>query len=123
LNSANSNDIDFYGWCDKLSGVKKDIHPTYYPNCKVSCACGNSFTSGSVLPEVKVEVCGACHPFYTGKEKFVDTEGRVEKFQRKMETAKKTQAIIKEKVAQKVEKKQVASSIKSLKDLLKEASR
>jgi len=70
-----------------------------------------------------VEVCGACHPFYTGKEKFVDTEGRVERFQRKVEVARKAQEIKKVKVAEKVEKRQVATNVKSLKDLLKDAGR
>lgn len=70
-----------------------------------------------------MEVCGACHPFYTGKEKFVDTEGRVERFQRKVEVARKAQEIKKVKVAEKVEKRQVATNVKSLKDLLKDAGR
>lgn len=60
--------------------MKKGIHPTYYPEAKVSCACGHSFTTGSTLPEIKVELCSACHPFYTGKQKLVDTARRVEKF-------------------------------------------
>ncbi len=65
--------------------MKKDIHPKYYPNAKVSCACGNAFTTGSTLPEIKTEICSACHPFYTGKQKLVDTARRVEKFQAKIE--------------------------------------
>jgi len=68
--------------------MKKDIHPTYYPECKVTCACGNAFITGSTQPELKVELCSACHPFYTGKQKLVDTARRVEKFQAKQ--AKKT---------------------------------
>ncbi len=68
--------------------MKKDIHPTYYPNAKVTCACGNSFTIGSTLPELKIELCSACHPFYTGKQKLVDTARRVEKFQAKIEAKK-----------------------------------
>jgi len=60
--------------------MKKDIHPKYYPEAKVSCACGASFTTGSTVPELKVELCSACHPFYTGKQKLVDTARRVEKF-------------------------------------------
>ena len=70
-----------------------------------------------------MEVCGACHPFYTGKEKFVDTEGRVERFQRKVEVARKAQEIKKVKVAEKVEKRQVATNVESLKDLLKDVVR
>lgn len=65
--------------------MKKDIHPKWYPNAKVTCACGNSFTAGSTKEEIKVEICSACHPFYTGTQKYVDTLGRVEKFQKKQE--------------------------------------
>ncbi len=61
--------------------MKKGIHPEYNTDCKVSCACGNTFTTGSVLKEIRVELCSQCHPFYTGKQKFVDTARRVEKFQ------------------------------------------
>jgi len=63
--------------------MKKDIHPAYYPESKVTCVCGNSFTIGSTLPELKIEICSACHPFYTGKQKLIDTARRVEKFQAK----------------------------------------
>lgn len=64
--------------------MKKDIHPKYHENAKVSCVCGNSFTTGSTMPEIKTELCSACHPFYTGKQKLVDTTRRVEKFQAKV---------------------------------------
>ena len=64
--------------------MKKDVHPKYYPNCKVTCVCGNTFTTGSTEPEIKVELCSACHPFYTGKQKLVDTARRVEKFEAKV---------------------------------------
>lgn len=68
--------------------MKKDIHPKYYKNAKVTCSCGNTFEVGSTQPEIKVEVCSACHPFYTGTAKFIDTAGRVDKFKAKMEKAK-----------------------------------
>ncbi len=68
--------------------MKKDIHPKYYEDVKVTCACGNVFQSGSTKPELHVEICSACHPFYTGKEKLIDTAGRVERF-RKMDSQKK----------------------------------
>jgi large subunit ribosomal protein L31 len=58
----------------------KAIHPTWYPKAKVTCACGNTFTIGAAVPEINVEVCSACHPFYTGQMKYVDTAGRVEAF-------------------------------------------
>lgn len=60
--------------------MKKDIHPTWFPEARVTCACGNSMTVGSTLPELSVELCSACHPFYTGKQKLVDSARRVEKF-------------------------------------------
>lgn len=62
--------------------MKTDIHPKY-SLCEVSCACGNAFTTRSTRAPIKVEICYACHPFYTGKHKFLDTAGRVEKFQKK----------------------------------------
>lgn len=62
--------------------MKKGIHPEYQET-KVTCGCGNTFETRSVVKDIRVEICSACHPFYTGKQKFVDTAGRVEKFQRK----------------------------------------
>jgi large subunit ribosomal protein L31 len=62
--------------------MKKDIHPEYLVT-QVTCSCGNTFTTRSVKPELHVELCSNCHPFYTGKQKLVDTGGRVERFQRK----------------------------------------
>ena len=62
--------------------MKKDIHPKYV-ECKVTCGCGASWTTHSTCPEIRLEICGNCHPFYTGAQKFVDTAGRIEKFQRK----------------------------------------
>jgi large subunit ribosomal protein L31 len=62
--------------------MKHDIHPDYVET-RVSCSCGNVFTTRSVKPELHVELCNQCHPFYTGKQKLVDTGGRVERFQRK----------------------------------------
>ncbi|MDO8592491.1 MAG: 50S ribosomal protein L31 [bacterium] len=70
--------------------MKKDIHPKYYKEAKVVCACGNTFTAGSTLPELKVEICSACHPFYTGKQKLLDSARRVEKFRAKVEAKSKT---------------------------------
>lgn len=64
--------------------MKAQIHPTWYPEAKVTCACGRSFTVGSTVPEIHVEVCSACHPFYTGQMRYVDTAGRVDKFRAKI---------------------------------------
>ena len=69
--------------------MKKEIHPEYYPQAKVSCACGNTFTIGSTQKEISVEICYACHPTYTGKKKLIDTAGRVEKFKARQEKAAK----------------------------------
>lgn len=62
--------------------MKADIHPNY-TECKVTCACGNTFVTRSTRNEIHLEICSACHPFFTGKQKFVDTAGRVEKFRKK----------------------------------------
>ena len=64
------------------------MHPKYY-QAKVVCACGNVFTVGSTLPEIKVEVCANCHSFFTGQEKLVDTAGRVERFKKILEKKEK----------------------------------
>lgn len=69
--------------------MKKEVHPEYFPKSKATCACGAEFEVGSTLPEIKVEICSACHPFYTGNEKVLDTAGRVEKFKARMKAAKK----------------------------------
>jgi len=62
--------------------MKQEIHPEYR-ECEVTCACGNTFTTRSTRNSLHVDICSACHPFFTGKQKFVDTAGRVEKFQKK----------------------------------------
>ena len=68
--------------------MKVAIHPKYYKEAKVKCACGNIFTVGATKPEIQVEICSNCHPFYTGEEKLIDTAGRVEKFK-----ARRTKAV------------------------------
>ena len=75
--------------------MKKAIHPKYYPEAKVRCACGNSFTVGATVEKIDLEICSNCHPFYTGQEKIVDTMGRVEKFRRRL--AKKEEIMAKRK--------------------------
>lgn len=91
--------------------MKKDTHPTYHTDAKIICACGNVIEVGSTQKEIKVEICSACHPFYTGKEKLIDTAGRVDRFkkiQEQKEKAAKTRkgkAIKKAKAAErKIEK-------------------
>lgn len=71
--------------------MKDGIHPKYM-ECHVHCACGNSFMTRSTVPELHLEICAACHPFFTGKQKFVDTAGRVEKFRRKFNWDKRKDA-------------------------------
>ena len=66
--------------------MQAEIHPKYYVT-QVTCGCGNSFTTRSTRKELKVDICSACHPFYTGKLKFVDTAGRIEKFKTKFAKA------------------------------------
>ncbi|MBN2372684.1 50S ribosomal protein L31 [bacterium] len=68
--------------------MKKDIHPKYY-DATIMCACGAVFHTGSTVEEMHVEICSSCHPFFTGKQKLVDTAGRVEKFQRRYKKAGK----------------------------------
>ncbi len=71
--------------------MKTGIHPDYV-ECTVTCGCGNSFKTRSTRPTINVEVCSSCHPFYTGKQKFVDTAGRVERFQRRYGWGKSQEA-------------------------------
>lgn len=68
--------------------MKANIHPTYYDDAKIICSCGNTFTTGATVPEIHVELCSKCHPFYTGQQKFVDTASRIDKFRKKVEIAK-----------------------------------
>lgn len=77
--------------------MKQNTHPTYYPKTKVKCACGAIFEVGSTKPELLVEICSHCHPFFTGKEKLIDTAGKVEKFRARREKAAAVKAVKKEK--------------------------
>ena len=69
--------------------MKQDIHPIYHPDAKMKCACGKTWVIGSTAPEISISICANCHPFYTGQEKIIDTRGRVEKFKKRAEKAKK----------------------------------
>lgn len=90
--------------------MKKDIHPNYTANAKITCACGVVYQIGSTSPDIQVELCAACHPFYTGKQKIIDTARRVEKFQERAaaktgaKTGKKVKAA--KRSAQKVSKRE-----------------
>lgn len=72
--------------------MKKEIHPKFYPEATAKCACGAEFTVGSTLPEISVEICSSCHPFYTGDAKVMDTAGRVERFKQRKAAAEKKKA-------------------------------
>jgi len=102
--------------------MKVNIHPKFYPNAQVTCACGNTFTTGSTLPEIKVEICSACHPFFTGQQKYVDTMGRVEKFQARQKTALAKQQAAKKK-KQKQEKKVRPQTLKEMFEAQKKNAR
>lgn len=68
--------------------MKSDIHPTYYANATVTCACGATYSVGSTQEKIEVEICQACHPFYTGQDKVLDSTGRVDKFKKRMAAKK-----------------------------------
>ncbi len=85
--------------------MKKDIHPTMNQDVTVTCACGNNFITQSTVDVINVEICSNCHPLYTGKQKFIDTEGRIDKFKKKVALAEqKKQASKGKKKAQGKEK-------------------
>lgn len=65
--------------------MKDKIHPKYYTAARVICACGNTFTVGATVPEIKVDICSQCHPFYTGEQRIVDTAGQVDRFMKRLE--------------------------------------
>lgn len=79
--------------------MKADIHPKWYPEARVICACGNTWTTGSTIEEIRTDVCAACHPFYTGEQRIVDTEGQVDRFYKRLqarETIREQQETLKE---------------------------
>ncbi|MFA6995118.1 MAG: 50S ribosomal protein L31 [Patescibacteria group bacterium] len=94
--------------------MKNNIHPKYYPNCKVTCVCGNTFLTGSTEPEIKVDLCSACHPFYTGKQKLVDTARRVEKFTSKVNAK---EGVAKDKKGKKV-KRAIRAEVRAKKEVV-----
>ena len=72
--------------------MQKAIHPKYFPAAKVVCACGASFTVGSTQEKIEVEICSNCHPFYTGKQKLIDTAGTVDRFKKRVQMAAQVKA-------------------------------
>ena len=85
--------------------MKEAIHPKYFPDAKIICACGNIITAGSTIPEIHVEICSKCHPFYTGKQKLVDTARRVEKYKERTAGVKTVVATKKAKATKRAEQK------------------
>ncbi|KKU51004.1 MAG: 50S ribosomal protein L31 [Candidatus Ryanbacteria bacterium RIFCSPHIGHO2_12_FULL_47_12b] len=68
--------------------MKKGVHPNYFPSATITCACGNTMQVASTKEKIEVEICSRCHPFYTGKEKLIDTAGRVDKFKKRSAQAR-----------------------------------
>lgn len=102
--------------------MKANIHPEWHKDTKITCVCGNTFTSGSTLPEIRVEICSACHPFFTGTQKFVDTQGQVEKFSKTVEVARVKQVEREKIMANRTAKIQIEKTEKpTLRDLLMKA--
>lgn len=99
--------------------MRANLHPQWFPEAKVSCACGNTFTTGSALPEIHVEICSNCHPLFTGQAKLVDTLGQVDRYVKKTEVSKVKQEERKKIIA--ARKSKVEEKVKvrpTLKDLL-----
>jgi large subunit ribosomal protein L31 len=102
--------------------MKQNIHPTWNDNAVITCACGESFITGSTLSTIRVDICSKCHPLYTGTQKLVDTLGQVDKFKKFTEKALEKGAAKKKILEARAEKKAVEKTDKpSLKDLLMQA--
>jgi len=100
--------------------MKVNIHPTYIDS-QVVCACGNAFTTRSTKATITTDVCAKCHPFFTGEQRFLDTKGRVEEFQKKQKFASSMKSVLDAKKAKKAGKGANAGETKSLSELLAEA--
>lgn len=99
--------------------MKKDIHPKYYPDAKVICSCGNTWTTGSTQPEVRTDLCNVCHPFFTGEQRIVDTAGQVERFVKRLEAQQefeasqeaRREAVVREKEERKRRRRQIFEDV------------
>jgi large subunit ribosomal protein L31 len=98
--------------------MKKSIHPQWFEDAVVSCTCGNTFTVGAAKPEIHIDICNKCHPFFTGEMRFVDAMGRVEKFKEKQKSAAAMVEKLTEKKKKKAERENQLRNPKSLKDML-----
>jgi large subunit ribosomal protein L31 len=81
--------------------MKEKLHPTWYPEAKVICACGNTWTTGATVPEIRTDICSACHPFFTGEQRIVDTEGQVDRFMKRLQVRDTKRAEVEEREAAK----------------------
>ncbi len=98
--------------------MKSDIHPKWYPNATVTCACGNTFTVGATKNTIHVDICANCHPFFTGEMKFIDSMGRVERFQSKQKQMASTGPYVSKKKKQAQKRAADDRTPKSLKEML-----
>ena len=97
--------------------MKQGIHPKYYPEAKVTCACGATWTTGSTLPELKTDVCGECHPFFTGQlQRIVDTAGQVERFTKRVERAQELQTLEQERAVTREERRKARQLVEIVED-------
>jgi large subunit ribosomal protein L31 len=81
--------------------LKEKVHPTWYPEARVICACGNTWTTGATVAEIRTDICSACHPFYTGEQRIVDTEGQVDRFMKRLQVRDSKRAEVEEREAAK----------------------
>lgn len=107
--------------------MKSDLHPEYI-DCKVTCACGHTFVTQSEKPTMQVDICSQCHPFFTGEERFVDKQGRIDKFKQKMANAEVRRAAEAKKAAERkakreAEEKRANAPKKSFKQVLGDAKK
>ena len=91
--------------------MKEGIHPEYYPDAKVICACGNSWTTGSTQAELRTDICSQCHPFYTGQQRIVDTGGQVERFTTRLETAERLRTAAEQRAQSRAERRRARALV------------
>lgn len=101
--------------------MRANIHPNWNPQATITCACGHIFTTGSTQDAVRVDICSKCHPLFTGQQKFIDTLGQVDKFQKKTQEAAKKFEVKKLILQNRAQKSQSPKDKPSLKDLLMQA--
>jgi large subunit ribosomal protein L31 len=88
--------------------MKPKIHPKWYPEARVTCACGNVFTVGATVPEINTEVCANCHPYFTGEQRIVDTAGQVDRFMRRLEAGVQQRQVVQQRIQTRAEAERAA---------------